>query len=164
MTHLARYGIVTAAVLLVSALPLAASGAEEEGAMGAQANMALTKVEGEPYVDHIHATPEAYAAATGNTIDQFFEAPMLAALVAEGKLPPVEERIGQDPQVVRPRVRNRSIRRSAAGCRSRIRVRPDHRRVAAADGEVAAGRVGLLSERPEVMGAVSRREGCSPCT
>ena len=102
MTHLARYVIATVAVLLVSALPLAASGAEEEGAMGAQANMALTKVEGEPYVDHIHASPEAYAAATGTTIDQFFEAPMLAALVAEGKLPPVEERIGQDPQVVRP--------------------------------------------------------------
>ena len=102
MTYAARCAVAIVAVLLVSALPLAASGAEEEGAMGAQANMALTKVEGEPYVDHIHASPEAYAAATGNTIERYFEAPMLAALVAEGKLPPVEERIGQDPMVVRP--------------------------------------------------------------
>ena len=64
--------------------------------------MALMAITEEPYVDHIHATPEAYMAATGKTIDAFFEAPMLAALVADGKLPPVAERIGQDPQVVRP--------------------------------------------------------------
>lgn len=32
----------------------------------------------------------------------FSEAPELAALVAEGKLPPVEERIGQDPLVIKP--------------------------------------------------------------
>ena len=60
------------------------------------------------------------------------------------------------------RVRDRSVRRRAAGCRSRIRVRPDHRGVAAADGEVAAGCIGLLSQHPEVVGAFSRREGAHP--
>ena len=102
MTRSYACAVVASAMVLASTIPLAAAGAADEVAATGQANMALSKVEGEPYVDHIHATPEAYAAATGKTIDRFFEAPMLAALVAEGKLPPVEERIGQDPMVVRP--------------------------------------------------------------
>ena len=49
--------------------------------------MALMAITEEPYVDHIHATPEAYMAATGKTIDAFFEAPMLAALVGTRQPP-----------------------------------------------------------------------------
>ena len=98
---MSRTTILAIVTLVASAMPLAAVGAPEAATAGG-ANMALTKVGGEPSVDHIHATPEAYEAATGKKIERFYEAPMLAALVAEGKLPPVEERIGQDPQVVRP--------------------------------------------------------------
>ena len=43
-----------------------------------------------------------YTAATGNTITSFGEAPMLAEMVAAGDLPPVEERLPDDPYVVVP--------------------------------------------------------------
>ena len=96
---------LTAIALLMATVPLLASGTDEgaapAGATGG-ANMALAKIAEEPYIDHIHASPAAYTAATGKPLDTFYEAPMLAALVAEGKLPPVEERIGRDPQVIRP--------------------------------------------------------------
>ena len=90
--------------LLMATVPLLASGTEEGAAPATTggANMALTMIDEEPYIDHIHASPAAYTAATGKALDTFYEAPVLAALVAEGKLPPVEDRIGRDPQVIRP--------------------------------------------------------------
>ena len=92
--------------LLMATVPLLASGTDEGSAAAGDAtggaNMALAMIDEEPYIDHIHASPAAYTAATGKPLDTFYEAPMLAALVAEGKLPPVEERIGRDPQVIRP--------------------------------------------------------------
>jgi peptide/nickel transport system substrate-binding protein len=42
-------------------------------------------------------------AATGTSLESFGEAPALAALVASGDLPPVEERLPVDMMVVRPR-------------------------------------------------------------
>ena len=43
-----------------------------------------------------------YQKATGKKIDKFSEAPMLADLVKQGKLPPVEQRLPQEPLVVAP--------------------------------------------------------------
>ena len=77
--------------LLMATVPLLASGADEGSAAAGDAtggaNMALAMIDEEPYIDHIHASPAAYTAATGKPLDTFYEAPMLAALVAEGKLP-----------------------------------------------------------------------------
>ena len=49
-----------------------------------------------------YADLDAYAAATGNAIDMWGEAPMLAEQVAAGDLPPVEERLPAQPVVVQP--------------------------------------------------------------
>ncbi len=49
-----------------------------------------------------YADLDAYTAATGNTIDSYGEAPMLAERVAAGELPPVEERLPANPLVVQP--------------------------------------------------------------
>jgi len=53
-------------------------------------------------VNNIFGTIEDYESATGETIDSFGEAPMLAAMVASGELPPVEERLPKDVAVVQP--------------------------------------------------------------
>ncbi len=50
----------------------------------------------------VHATLADYEQATGNTITAFNEAPMLAAMVAAGELPPVQERLPEEPLVVQP--------------------------------------------------------------
>ncbi len=44
-----------------------------------------------------YADLDAYTAATGNTIDNYGEAPMLAERVAAGDLPPVEDRVPAQP-------------------------------------------------------------------
>lgn len=43
-----------------------------------------------------------YEAATGNTIDSFQQSPILDALVADGTLPSVEERLPDEPLVMQP--------------------------------------------------------------
>ncbi len=48
------------------------------------------------------ATPQEYEEATGNIIEGFNEAPMLRVKVAAGELPPVEERVGEEPLVIKP--------------------------------------------------------------
>lgn len=59
-------------------------------------------LEDEPWVDYHFSTPAAYTAATGNTIDSYSEAPMLAEMVAAGTLPPLAERMPANPYVIRP--------------------------------------------------------------
>jgi peptide/nickel transport system substrate-binding protein len=54
-----------------------------------------------PYVNYYFATVDEYKAATGKSIDKFGESPMLAEMVASGKLPPVEERLPKEVAVVR---------------------------------------------------------------
>ena len=49
-----------------------------------------------------YADLDAYSAATGNSIDMWGEAPMLADQVAAGELPPLEERLPAQPVVVQP--------------------------------------------------------------
>jgi peptide/nickel transport system substrate-binding protein len=53
--------------------------------------------------NNIFATPAEYEAATGNSIGSFAEAPMLAELVESGDLPPVEDRLPNEPSVIRPK-------------------------------------------------------------
>ncbi len=43
-----------------------------------------------------------YEAATGNSISSFQQSPMLDAAVADGTLPPVEERLPDEPLVMQP--------------------------------------------------------------
>ena len=50
----------------------------------------------------VYATLADYEEATGNTITSFNEAPLLAAMVAAGELPPVQERLPEEPLVVQP--------------------------------------------------------------
>jgi len=56
-----------------------------------------------PYVNHLFTTIADYEAATGKTIDNFNESPMLAEEVSSGTLPPVKDRLPKDVAVVRPR-------------------------------------------------------------
>ena len=48
------------------------------------------------------AQPESAAASTTVQEGKYKEAPMLAELVAAGKLPPVDERLPKEPIVVKP--------------------------------------------------------------
>ncbi len=49
-----------------------------------------------------YTTIKEYEKATGKKIAKFNEAPMLAELVKQGKLPPVEKRLPEEPAVVEP--------------------------------------------------------------
>lgn len=103
MKFMVKCGVVLVLLVAASTWSFGAGETETSDSGTIQgANMALAAVDGEPFVDHIHATPADYEAATGKSIATFYEAPMLSALVASGDLPPVVDRIGQDPQVVRP--------------------------------------------------------------
>ena len=48
------------------------------------------------------ATLQEYEKATGKKIEKFNEAPELRARVAAGELPPVEERVPEEPLVDKP--------------------------------------------------------------
>ena len=98
--------VLAGAVLatLLGAIPLFAGGETEApgGGAGAGAASAGMATEGEPYRDHMWPTVTAYTAATGKAITSFSEAPALAALVASGDLPPLDQRLPPDPAVIRP--------------------------------------------------------------
>ena len=51
---------------------------------------------------YYYSTPEEYTELTGEKITEYNEAPELAELVKQGKLPPVEERLPGEPLVVNP--------------------------------------------------------------
>ncbi len=48
------------------------------------------------------STPQEYEEATGNKIEKFHEAPMLRLKVAIGELPPIEERLPEEPLIEKP--------------------------------------------------------------
>ncbi len=50
----------------------------------------------------VYATPAEYQRVTGNQIPAFKEAPTLAARVQSGELPPVDQRVSQEPLVLEP--------------------------------------------------------------
>ena len=49
-----------------------------------------------------YGSPADYESATGNAVDAYSQAPMLAERVASGELPPVAERLPAEPVVVEP--------------------------------------------------------------
>jgi len=51
----------------------------------------------------IYSTLAEYEKLTGNKIEKFNEAPILKTRVAAGELPPVEERLPEEPMVVEPK-------------------------------------------------------------
>lgn len=53
-------------------------------------------------VTNIYATPKAYTEATGKSIAKFNEAPMLRVKVAAGEIPPVDERLPEEPLIEEP--------------------------------------------------------------
>ncbi len=53
-------------------------------------------------LDFMYATLEEYEEATGKKIEKFNEAPELRVKVAAGELPPVEERLPDEPMVIEP--------------------------------------------------------------
>lgn len=50
----------------------------------------------------VYNSPTEYRVATGKKITKYNEAPMLAELVKQGKLPPVEQRLPKNPVVIEP--------------------------------------------------------------
>ena len=86
--------------LLAAALPLFATPAQEEpeAASGPAAGNEWFVGSGVPVQ---YNSPAEYEAATGRTLE-YGEAPVLAALVASGDLPPVGERLPNDPIVIAP--------------------------------------------------------------
>ena len=83
--------------LLISASLFAGGSTDTESTMAPG-----EKVAGEPWVNHIFATPADYEAATGGTIGSYAESPMLTDMVEAGELPPVADRLPKEPQVIRP--------------------------------------------------------------
>jgi len=52
--------------------------------------------------DFVYATLEKYERATGKKITRFNESPMLRTKVAAGEIPPVKERLPEEPLVIEP--------------------------------------------------------------
>ncbi len=92
------------ACALVLALPFSAfaTGTEEEDGDGSAAAADRTTFDHEWNDIRYYNTIADYANATGKTITSFQEAPMLADMVAAGDLPPVDERLPDEPYVVVP--------------------------------------------------------------
>ena len=92
------------ATALSALLVAGAYGAGQEGASGAASGAPGTGGSGmSPLSEGTWwATLSAYEADTGNQIAAFTDAPMLAQAVADGTLPPAEERLPDEPMVVQP--------------------------------------------------------------
>ncbi|TVR55115.1 MAG: ABC transporter substrate-binding protein [Spirochaetaceae bacterium] len=86
-------------ICLVTVGLVFAGGKQEETVAPAAAAVA---VESSDLGLGIWASPAEFQAATGRTVTQFNEAPMLAQQVAEGNLPQVSERLPAEPMVVSP--------------------------------------------------------------
>ena len=96
-----RTTVLIAAALMMS-VAFAFSGGTGEGA--SQASAAGASAQGQAlglYPEYFQfATLTEFEQVTGTTITQFGEAPMLAEMVARGELPPVEERLPEQPLVI----------------------------------------------------------------
>ena len=106
---------LTVALCLPAAL--AAAGGEEEGAAAATEAAMAASAEVQAAIDSgtwVWATLADYEQDTGNRLTSFGEAPMLAALVAAGELPPVEERHLRGTAGDQPVRRDRHLRRHPA--------------------------------------------------
>ena len=83
-------------LLFASAIQVFATGADE-----GDPEPSPVRVKGQPYIDHVYASPKTFEEQTEKVIE-FAEAPMLAKRVASGELPPLEDRLPEEPQVLRP--------------------------------------------------------------
>ena len=63
---------------------------------------AFSQDTGEMTYPQQYGSPASYEAATGGMVGAYSESPMLAEMVANGDLPPVEERLPANPVVVEP--------------------------------------------------------------
>ena len=103
------FAMLLALLSACGAPPNTASGAPNPGNSGTVTDPGTVESEPAPSegasdydTNDFYATLEAYTAETGKTIESFDEAPELAELVANGALPPVEERISKEPMVMVP--------------------------------------------------------------
>ena len=83
----------------VTGTALFAAGEGEGGAAATAASAAAVVVPGELAV---YASPAEFTSATGRTLPAYTEAPVLAEMVAAGELPPVAERLPDEPVVIDP--------------------------------------------------------------
>ena len=94
--------LIVSAFLVLAAVAAGASGGTEAAAPTAAPEAAAPAAEFAGLDRDTYATVAEFERLTGRTIAQYHESPMLAALVAEGKLPPVEERLPEQPLVQLP--------------------------------------------------------------
>ena len=100
--------MLAVAIGLALAPWLALAGGSEETTAATETDTAeaagpMAEIEGlVPDMVNFFTTVTEYEQATGNRIASFQEAPMLAALVEAGELPPLEERMPADPMVIVP--------------------------------------------------------------
>jgi peptide/nickel transport system substrate-binding protein len=99
MREKAVFSIVV--VLLITAGMLFAGGAQDEGS-GEATTSGAQSADAWQGVDLGYYNLGDYVAETGQKIESFNEAPMLAARVASGELPALEDRLPKDPLVVVP--------------------------------------------------------------
>ena len=83
----------------VTGTALFAAGEGEGGGAATAASAAAVVVSGELA---IYASPAEFTSATGRTLPAYTEAPVLAEMVAAGELPPVAERLPDEPVVIDP--------------------------------------------------------------
>ena len=96
--------LALAAILCVP-VALAGAAGQEEGSTAASGGGMAASAEVQAAIDSgtwVWATLADYEQDTGTRITSFGEAPMLAVMVAGGELPPVEERISEEPLVINP--------------------------------------------------------------
>jgi peptide/nickel transport system substrate-binding protein len=100
--------LATAAVLaLVGAAQLAASPAAEPAAEAPEPQ--VFDPQSGATDRNTYFTVSQYEELTDNRLERFNEAPMLAAMVRAGSLPPVEQRLPEEPLVLRPLSQDKSI-------------------------------------------------------
>ena len=101
---------LVASAFLVLAAVAASAGGESEGAASTAAPEAAMPTADFAGLDRdTYFTVAEFERLTGRTIAQYNESPMTAALVAEGELPPVEERLPEQPLVQLPFSTDKSI-------------------------------------------------------
>jgi peptide/nickel transport system substrate-binding protein len=95
---------ILASAILVCVIVLTGCGGAPAAPQSAAPEQAVIDVPGGEFTGRVlqYNTIADYEAETGNMIDSFQQAPMLDALVANGTLPPVEERLPDEPLVIQP--------------------------------------------------------------
>ena len=98
-----RFFFLTLIVLLLPAFIFAGGQQDEDAAQPAETETAEATPSGATFSEPIiFATPAAYKEATGKTLPAYKESPMLASKVKAGELPPIEQRLPEEPAVMQP--------------------------------------------------------------